>query len=161
MVLRTLIAVGVMSTLLGSPALGEPIIFDNRNGEFVWYAFCPCQEPGGTFVDITQSPSQNGESGDMKFGLFYEARVATPHYDAYSITDAPGFPPGIIQVAADDEATLVPGDDVPPQPYYFARELGPGDIVDGGLNLRNLAYVRVANYYLDPPALLANWGPCP
>ncbi len=145
MVLRTLIAVGVMSVLLGSPALGEPIIFDNRNGEFEWSYFCYCKPPSGTFVDVTQSPSQSGESSDTNFGLLYLPEVATPHWVTRWLTNADDFPPDMIQVAADDVATVLVDETGIPTDFYFARELGPGDIVDGGMNMRHSGALWVFN----------------
>jgi len=148
MMLRTLIAVGVVAALLGSPALGEPIIFDNRDGEFDWNYTCDpsvCIPDPGTYLDITQTPSQSGESSEFTFQLYWDTSPATPHWDIRGLGQWLLNQPDEQRIATDDEPTLLLGDGGTVEEFYFARELGPGDIVDGELNMRIFAYLWAYN----------------
>ena len=144
---QCLVCLVVMSAVAGVPARGDVVIFDNRGGEFEWRSTCDpsiCTPDRGTYLDVTQPSSQSGESSDVTFPLWYYIAGATPHWEIHGLGAFMG-PPGEVRIAADDEPTALPSDAGGEEDFYFARELGPGDIVDGGLNMRSFAYLWVYN----------------
>ena len=153
---RCFVCLVVMSAVAGVPARGDVVIFDNRDGEFGWHSTCDpkiCTPDTGTYLDVTQPPSQSGDSNEITFSLFFEVAFGTPHWDTFTIRRASGSPLGVIQTAADDAATVLLDETGTPTDFDFARELGPGGVVDSGLNFVNYAFLFASNAYTLPPTM--------
>ncbi len=123
----------------------EPVIFENADGTFPWRTWAADEPFTDTYLDVTAAPDAQVDVPTLS-SIFaeYEPAIATPHWETVRLLGSDTMrllttPP----VAIPDEKGV-------PNTFYFARPMGPGEIVDDQQPARLSVTLAVDNAYTDP-----------